>query len=79
MSKIRVKSIEATKTKEVNMKRRLLLPVSLGLVMVLAIMGLCGCGSSNAGNTNPEESPSFEPRGLAWEASTLPLSYTRLG
>jgi len=23
------------------------------------------------------KSASFEPRGLAWEASTLPLSYTR--
>ena len=40
------------------MKRRLLLPVSLGLVVVLVLAGLCGCGSSNASNTNPEELPS---------------------
>ncbi len=28
-------------------------------------------------SVSKKESPSFEPRGLAWEASTLPLSYTR--
>ena len=47
MSKIQVESIEATKTKEVKMKRRLLLPVSLGLALMLAIAGLCGCSPSN--------------------------------
>ena len=54
MSKIQVESIEATKTKEVKMKRRLLLPVSLGLVMVLAIMGLCGCGNGLSATSEPE-------------------------
>ena len=29
-------------------------------------------------SVSKKESPSFEPRRLAWEASTLPLSYTRL-
>ena len=28
-------------------------------------------------SVSKKESSSFEPRGLAWEASTLPLSYTR--
>ena len=28
-------------------------------------------------SVSKKESPSFEPRGLAWEARTLPLSYTR--
>ena len=31
------------------MKRRLLVPISLGLVVVLAVAGLCGCGSGSAG------------------------------
>ena len=48
MSNIQVKSIEATKTKEVSMKRRLLLPISLGLALVLAMVSLCGCTGATA-------------------------------
>lgn len=29
-------------------------------------------------SVSKKESPSFKPGGLAWEASALPLSYTRL-
>ncbi len=35
------------------------------------------CLLSQASSVSKRESPSFEVRDLAWEASTLPLSYTR--
>ena len=35
------------------------------------------CLLSKASSVSKRESPSFEVRDLAWEASTLPLSYTR--
>ena len=35
------------------------------------------CLLRQVNSVSNSESPSFERRGLAWEASTLPLSYTR--
>ncbi len=40
------------------MKRRLLLPISLGLALMLAVVGLSGCGPGSAGITGLGEFPS---------------------